>query len=119
MSGSPDSPVAVSVLREAARRAVAASSIRSVAKGIGVSHGAVVKFLDGAKPQAATMRKLGVWYLRQAGGAHLDEEAATLALNLLVSGFPEGEREGLREQLLEVLRGSHRAAGREPPEWMM
>ncbi|HEX8243274.1 MAG TPA: hypothetical protein VF541_07255, partial [Longimicrobium sp.] len=56
---------ALDVLREAVRRAVAASSQRAVAAQIGISHVAVGKFLAGSEPYRPTWRKLQEWYLRR------------------------------------------------------
>jgi hypothetical protein len=117
MNAIPDPPVPVNALREAVRRAVEASSLRTVANEVGVSHGAVVKFMDGAKPQARTVRKLLTWYLRQKSVA-MDETTALAAIALLVGTYPEAHRDRVRERLLEVLRHAHGEAGIEIPDWM-
>lgn len=62
------------------------------------------------------MRKLLTWYVRQS--VTMDEGTALAAIALLVNSYPQGEREGVRERLLDVLREAHTAAGREPPEWL-
>lgn len=116
MSAAPD-PIPVSVLREAVRRAVASSSMRAVGDAVGLTHKGLGKFLAGSKPQAATMRNLTRWYLTESG-ATLDAETAEAAINLLASGFVGEEREQVRAGLLDVLRKAHRAAGRNPPEWL-
>jgi hypothetical protein len=110
-------PIPVSVLRDAVRRAVASSSLRAVGDAVGLSHKGITKFLAGSKPQASTMRNLTRWYLTESG-ASLDAETAAAAINLLASGFTGEERERVRAGLLDVLRDAHRAAGREPPEWL-
>jgi hypothetical protein len=116
VSAAPDPLVPVTALREAVRRAVDATSTRAVGAAVGVSHGAIVKFLDGAKPQAATLRKLLSWYVRQS--VTMDEATATAAITMLVNGYPQHEREDVRTRLYEVLREAHAAAGREPPDWL-
>jgi hypothetical protein len=116
VSGAPDPPVALSTLREAIRRAVAASSLRAVADEVGVSHTVIVKLLAGSKPHPTTMRKLLRWYVRQGGV--LDEDTALASIALLIDTTPVAERECARAELIQVLRSAHRRAGSEPPDWL-
>lgn len=116
MSATPNLPVAPSAIREAARRAVAASSIRIVASAVDISPTGLVKFIGGAKPRASTMRKLLAWYVRQSG--EVDSDAALAAIAFLVNTYPPSHRAEVRERLLEVLREGHWKAGAEPPEWL-
>lgn len=115
MSDAPSLPV--SRLREAAQRAVDASSLRAVAEAVGISHPGLMKFLDGSEPHPATLTKLMRWYLR-ASAVPLDEETALAAIELLVRSVPEPERERVRAGLLDVLREGHRKRGNDPPPWL-
>jgi hypothetical protein len=117
VSGAPEPPVPLRVLRDAVVRAVAASTVRAVASEVGISHPGLMKFVAGAKPQTVTMRKLLIWYVRQS--VTMDEGTATAAITMLVNGYPQHEREDVRKRLFEVLREAHTAAGREPPDWLV
>jgi hypothetical protein len=92
--------------------------VRAVGEVVGLSHTGVRKFLDGAKPHASTVRNVTKWYLSQSAGTYLDAETATAAIELLVYGAAEPERERLRERLRDLLREAYGASGREPPEWL-
>lgn len=119
MSAAPEPPVSLSTLREAVRRAVAASSQRAVADAVGMSQRALRLFMNGeTKPHASTVRNLTLWYLRESAGAHLDAETAGAAIDLLVNAYPERERARVRADLVKVLREAHRAAGTQPPKWL-
>lgn len=118
MSAIPQPPIAVSVLRDAVRRAVAASSTHKVAAAVGVSQGTVRKFQAGSTPHGSTLQKLTRWYVKESVALHLDSETAAAALDVLVSVYPEKQRTKVRAQLLDVLREAHRAAGTEPPKWL-
>lgn len=117
MSAAPILPVPV--LREAVRRAVEASSARAVAEAVGLSHRGVLLFLGGSEPHAKTVRKLSEWFVRNAAEMGLvDAETASAIVTLLVSGLPEGDREGVRADLLNLLREAHRRSGTDPPAWL-
>ena len=118
MSGTPVR-VPVPVLREAVRRAVAASSTRAVGAEIGLSHGAVQRFIAGSEPHPGTVLKLSEWYVRHAvETGPVDAETARAVIALLVAGLPEGEREDVRAGLLDLLRDGYRRSGTEPPDWL-
>lgn len=118
VSGTPIPPVAVAALRDAVRRAVAASSTRAVAAEIGISQPGIRKLLAGANPHAATVRKLLLWYLKPGTGGGADAETAGAALALLVDGFPLAEQERVRRALVDVLREAHGRLGTDPPPWL-
>lgn len=118
MSGAPEPPVPVGVIRDAVRLAVAASSIRAVASAVKVNHGTIVNFLAGAKPHPSTLRKFTRWYVQQSAEQNQDEASARAAIEVLVSGYAPGRREEVRRQLLDVMREGYRAAGTDPPEWL-
>jgi transposase len=50
--------------------------------------------------------------------APVTDEPALAAINLLVNGSPEREREKLRARLLDLLREAYGASAQEPPEWL-
>lgn len=119
MSATPELRVPVAALREAVRRAVAATSGHQVAAAIGISQGGVRKFVSGSEPHPATVRKLAEWYVRYAADTqHLDADTAAAALTLLVDGYPAKDQEVVRRGLLDVLREAHGRLGTKPPPWL-
>ena len=108
-------------LRAAAQRAVDETSLRKVAKEVGLSPMGLSLFLTGAteQPFPPTMRKLVEWYLRDAAkGRGTDAVTASAALFLLVDGMPPEEAEAARQTMLEVLREGYRRARVPPPAWL-
>jgi hypothetical protein len=108
----PRAPISVSVLREAVRKAVAATSTHQTAKAIGLSQGWLRKFLDGAEPYAGTVELLREWHERDT------RERALAALETLVDLVAGSEDERVREELLDVLRNAHKRLGTTPPGWL-
>ncbi len=120
MSGTPQDPrVPVGMLREAARRAVEATSSHQVANAVGMSALGLRKFIAGTDPHPATVRKLATWYVRHAAASQeLNAETAAAALTLLVDSYPPEDRERVRRGLLDVLREAHGRLGTKPPSWL-
>jgi hypothetical protein len=54
----------LSLLRESATRAVQESSLRAVARTIGMSPMGLQHFLNGTQPYRGTLKKINLWYLR-------------------------------------------------------
>lgn len=92
----------VTTLRRAASRAVDASSLRAVAKSLGMSPSGLQKFLDGARPREATRRKLQLWYAREGSG-QVSTVAAIAALDVLVADLPPDARPQAIKAVLAAL----------------
>jgi len=108
-------------LRAAAKRAVDETSLRKVAKDVGLSPMGLSLFLTGEteQPYPPTMRKLEEWYARDAARSRgTDSETAAAALFLLVSGLPQERSEAARQSILEVLRENYTIAKVPPPDWL-
>jgi hypothetical protein len=100
----------VDVLRESVRRAVAASSLRTVAAQAGLTHRTVGKFLGGTPPQEKTLRKLREWYVRHAADTpDLSKETRAAALAILLDGVPEKDRPSVEKAVLELIRMARKA----------
>lgn len=112
--------MSIDVLREAARQYVDATSLRHAARDIGMSPTGLRGFLDGADPYGKTQRKLTQWYVRerQSRREDTDADSARAALGILVSHFPPAQREGAREELLEVLDRRGREGRTPRPGWI-
>ena len=96
----------VPTLREAARRVVAASSLRSVAKEMGVSAPGLKHFLDGGYPLPQTVRKLAAWHLRQPAASCLDMHEE-VALSLLLSRVPKDQQQATEVAIRRALKKAH------------
>ncbi|HEX6369070.1 MAG TPA: hypothetical protein VF006_09055 [Longimicrobium sp.] len=119
MSAAPEPHISIAALREAIRRAAKETSTHRVAEEIGISQGGVRRLLAGSNPHPATIRKLTRWWVRVASAAaYLDEDTANAAIELLAGDYPEGQRDGVRAGLRDLLREAHRRAGTEPPDWL-
>lgn len=120
MNATPREPrVPVGLLREAARRAVDASSSHQVAGQIGMSAPGLRKFIAGSDPHPATLKKLAEWYVRHSVSTHqIDPDTVAAALTILVDGLPETEQASIRRTVLELLREAHGRLGTKPPVWL-
>lgn len=120
----PDRPstagIDLDTLREAAREAVDASSLRAVAREIGMSPTGLDRILKGSQPYRAITRKLNDWYLRtmRVRGQRLGPETAREVLSLLTDHLPPDERGGAMEEVLEALRSRTARAGAAVPPWL-
>ena len=82
-----------------------------------MSHPGLLKFLEGSKPQAATVRKLLGWYVRPVGcnaGRGHGARGRRAACGHGTRGAAE-ERAGGTSGVAE---GSAPQAGTEPPDWL-
>lgn len=116
----PDLPhVPLAAIREAARRAVAETSLRAVAKRVPMSPMGLQHFINGTHPYRSTLRKLTAWYVnRGASRGEFSEDTARAALAILLDGLPEERRAEARALLLERLAASYAAARAELPAWL-
>jgi hypothetical protein len=116
----PPSPhVPIEAIREAARRAVAETSLRAVARSIPMSPMGLQHFVNGTRPYRSTLRKLTAWYVnRGASRGEFSEDTARAALAILLDGIPEGLQDDARAALLERIAALHEDARTEPPGWL-
>ena len=114
MTARDDGP-SLDAMREAAQRAVDASTLREVARQIGTTHYALGRFLAGGRrpPHEGTRRKIRAWYERTQA-PHAMAKALT---GMLETVPPEMRDDAMRELAMTVER-VHRAAGVEPPGWV-
>jgi hypothetical protein len=99
---------------------VESSSLRQVAREVGMSPTGLKKVLDGASPYAPTRAKLERWLVREAAmtPAFLDADSAGAALDLLVSGLPVAARAGSKAEVIAAVRAQHDRAGVKVPPWL-
>jgi len=113
-------------IREHARRAVARTSLRKVAKAAGVKVGATKKFVDGSVPYERNARLWKKWYARElrdgvagAPDTALATDDATVILDLLLWSVPEEQREAARQETLLSMRLIHTRRSLTPPAWVL
>jgi hypothetical protein len=111
--------VSVEALRAAAQERVAETSLRHVAREIGMSAPGLALFLGGASPRSVTMDKMRTWHLSTAGAVGTTLETARTALHLLTSTLPPGrDRVTMARRTLTIVAQLHRRRGRPPPAWV-
>jgi len=113
-------------IREHARRAVARTSLRKVAKAAGVKVGATKKFVDGSVPYERNARLWKKWYARELreGAAGVPDTAlaaadAAMILDLLLWSIPEEQREAAKQETLLSMRLIHTRRSLTPPAWVL
>jgi hypothetical protein len=107
-------------MRETASARVEYTSLRSVAREIGMSPSGLGKFLDGAAPYTPTLRRLRQWYL-QYGAVSLgrvEAEDASSALSVLLHDLSPDARREVAGTILERLRRAYEASGKPVPPWL-
>jgi hypothetical protein len=112
--------IPVEAIREAARRAVAQTSLRAVARAIPMSPMGLQHFINGTSPYRGTLRKLTAWYVNRTGSrGEFSEETVRAALAILLDGIADERQPAARVQLLSLLVQQHEKAGTEAPAWLL
>ena len=113
-------PANISHIREAAAARVLATSLRRVAREIGMSPTGLRKFLDGTEPYSPTVHRLRVWYVRFAAlsDAAIAREDAEAALAVLTHDLAETPGRMAAGGMLESLGRGYEASGKSRPEWV-
>jgi len=117
----PDRRVSTRTLRETAARAVAVTSLRGVARLVGLSAMGLRDFIMGQKePRASTLLKMERWYFAHAAPFRdaVDEETVRAAFSAALESVPERSRDRRLAQLLEALAAIYRDEGIPLPAWM-
>lgn len=111
--------VPIKRLRELLAARVGASSIRSVAKEVGLPPNGLSYFLEGGSPRTATVRKLEAWYVREAARTEgqPSPESGRAALEILSRYVPPGSRKEARVRMTTLLDELCREADVPSPEW--
>lgn len=118
MSERPQS--SIDRLREAVTIRVQATSLRSVARQVGMSPSGLDKFLTGGMPYQKSRRKLFDWLHRERAnlGADHTVDGVAAALSSLVRDLPPDRRERALQSLLDTLRGLYDAHSEHAPPWL-
>lgn len=107
-------------MREALAARVEATSLRSVAREVGMSPTGLQKVLGGADSYSRTRRKLERWYVREVAryGGGLDAAAVSAALRVAVQDLPSARRRETLDRLVSDLESAYTAGGRAAPPWL-
>jgi hypothetical protein len=114
----PDLSVRVEAIREAARLAVAETSLRAVARAVGLSPMGLSNFLGGRRPYTATLRKLTIWFAADGARRGASENVIRASLSMLLEGLPEKGRERGAAAVLSLVERLHRESRTQPPAWL-
>lgn len=107
-------------LREAINARLATTSLRGLARDVGMSPSGLQKFLDGAAPYFPTQQKLERWFVRETAACRVDRslESWLAALMLLVGDLPPARRGPAALELLDRLEAAYRSSPSPPPPWL-
>lgn len=111
------------VLRAALRLKIDQTSLRKVAREVGMSLGGFHGFLGGTDAHPATLRKVRAWYVREMARRREEEslqvDSATVeaALAVLLDDLPADLRADAEEALRAALSEWCAEHGARPPTW--
>jgi len=107
-------------LRQMAAARVERTSLRGVAREIGMSPTGLKKFLMGTDPYSPTVRRLRRWYLHNSAltTSEVSEHDASAALVVLMSDLQPDPRRDAGHCVLDCLERAYDASGRTRPDWL-
>ncbi|WP_420127625.1 hypothetical protein [Longimicrobium sp.] len=116
----PDLRVPLDAIRREAELARDATSLRAVARAIGITPMGLSGFLaSGSNPQARTVRKLNSWYVRRMATRPPEgEDEARAALTILAGYYPQKQRFRVLSRVLDSMEAEFRESGVAPPAWL-
>jgi hypothetical protein len=107
-------------LRETAAARVENTSLRSVAREIGMSPTGLKKFLLGTAPYSPTLRRLRNWYVQYASlqAGEVAPQDASAALAVLVHDLSPDPRLATANCLIECVGRGYDQSGKPRPAWI-
>lgn len=107
-------------LRESAAARVENTSLRSVAREIGMSPTGLKKFLQGTAPYSPTLRRLRSWYVQYAAlpSGAVGVEDATAALSVLIHDISPDPKRDTATCVLDCVARGYELSGRTSPAWV-
>lgn len=116
----PDLRIPLDAIRREAELARDASSLRAVAREVGITPMGLRAFLlNEGKPQARTARKLNEWYVRRMATRPPEgEDEARAALTILAGYYPQAQRARVLTGFLDSMEREFRESGMAPPAWL-
>ena len=113
-------PVPLDRVRRSVALQVQASSLRHVARRVGMSPTGLEKFLRGAEPYSIIRRKLVDWWKREGENPRpaVSTDLAADALRALVRDLPPAEQRQAMAEIIQVLRHAHEVDETPVPAWL-
>jgi transcriptional regulator with XRE-family HTH domain len=107
-------------MREVAAARMENTSLRQVAREIGMSPTGLKKFLEATAPYSPTVRRLRNWYVRYAAVQRSDVEEvdASAALEVLMHDLRSESRRDAALHVLEAVGTGYERSGRPRPDWL-
>jgi hypothetical protein len=107
-------------LREMAAARVERTSLRGVAREIGMSPTGLKKFLMGTDPYSPTVRRLRKWYLQHSAlpTGEVSRHDAAAALVVLFNDLQPDARRAASDCLIDCLERAYDASTRTRPLWL-
>jgi hypothetical protein len=110
--------VRAEIIRAAIRQAEKETSLRAVARQVGMSPMGLRNFLNGRTPYTGTYNKLSLWYAEHGAEIGAPGQQVSAILDVLVEGLPPKGQERGRDLLLDVIARLHREHRTQPPTWL-
>jgi hypothetical protein len=106
-------------IRERVGARVENTSLRNVAREIGMSPAGLKKFLQGTAPHSPTLRRLRNWYVQYvaASAGDVSEPDASAALAVLVHDLTPDARRRIAGEVLDTLARGYETSGKTRPDW--
>jgi hypothetical protein len=107
-------------LRETVALRVQATSLRTVARQVGMSPAGLEKFLAGETPYSRSRQRLQEWWVREAAKprSDLSVEGVEVAIGALVRDLPPEHRVDAIRRVVRALRRLYDAEGAAEPPWL-
>lgn len=107
-------------LRESVAMRVQATSLRSVARQVGMSPSGLEKFLSGGTPYTRSRQKLQEWWTREGHQPRSDmsAEGMEVVMAALVRDLPPESRGPTMQRLVRSLRGLYETQSAVCPPWL-
>jgi len=107
-------------LRETVAVRVQATSLRTVARQVGMSPAGLEKFLAGETPYSRSRQRLQEWWVREAAKPRSDltVEGVEVAIGALVRDLPPEHRVEAIRRVVGTLRRLYAAEGAAEPPWL-
>jgi hypothetical protein len=117
---SPQPSVLDGQLRAAVAAAVEESSLRGVARDVGLSPTGLGKFLSGSRPYASTRRKLERWAASHGAARKggLAQGQAVHLLRVLLQDLPPGAVPAAEDRMVAALEAVYSASRAGTPQWL-
>jgi hypothetical protein len=108
-------------MREVAAARVENTSLRGVAREIGMSPMGLRNFIRGTDPYSPTLRRLRNWYVRYAAqrSGNVQMEDATAAISVLVHDLDSVPRRRAALTVLDAVGLGYEESGVRKPAWVL